>query len=213
MKKLTYLILALLLLSCSSKGGKEAEEDSVVVEKEVVRDVDTLGINSLVTVNFFHCVDSMQVVLSNPYSDTINLEDKFYICEKGSSRYKLKGKVPNVKINPNSNVSFRISLGLDSLSYTKRRIYNFVFSGKSKDKDIVYLDSTELGNRYKIKIWGKYQYYLEADSLVFGALMIVDSSLLEDKNVPEEETSTTDELEDATPETVIAQEIDSISEN
>ncbi len=35
MKKLTYLILALLLLSCSSKGGKEAEEDSVVVEVEV----------------------------------------------------------------------------------------------------------------------------------------------------------------------------------
>ncbi len=207
MKQLFFLLVGLIIISCSSKSGKEAEEDSVVVEVEEVRVIDTLGIESLATIDVFNFVDSLNVILFNPYSDTIVLDNRYEILEKESGKFILNGKIFDEKIDPQSNITFRVSLGLDSVEYSKRKNYEFKFFGKSKYKDILYLDSTKLGNRYRYKRYGKYIYYLEPDTIIFPEWMLP----VKDKTVPEVEVSTLDELEEASPKAEIIEENDSIA--
>ena len=82
--------------------------------------------------------NSFIVELSNPYSDTIVLDDEYYIFEIDSDTLLLKESHPKIIIEPNSSYSFDGSFGMDSIWYNKTTTYLFAFPGKNKERDVIF---------------------------------------------------------------------------
>lgn len=172
--KLMYIIVIYVgFAACSSTSNKITEEDSTKesVNNEIV--TDTIRISSLQTVDIFDCVDSIDVVLYNSYQDTIELQKTYCIYQEDTNELLMKGSHPAIKINPKSSCAFRISVGLDSIKYKKRKYYRFTFIGHSSEVDVVYSDIIMMGNRYKMKGVG----ILEPDTIYLPLSKIPDDEL------------------------------------
>lgn len=159
--------------ACSSTSNKITEEDSTKesVNNEIV--TDTIRISSLQTVDIFDCVDSIDVRLFNPYKEPLSLDKTYCIYQTDSNRLLLKGSLPSIIIEPESPCSFRISVGLDSIKYRKRKYYKFTFKAHSSNLEVIYYDTIMMGNRYKMHGKG----ILEPDSIYLPLLKISDEEM------------------------------------
>lgn len=167
------IIIAFSCSACSRASNKQAEVESSKGNVSSERIVDTLKISSLRTVDIFDCVDSIDVVLYNSYQDTIELQKTYCIYQEDTNELLMKGSHPAIKINPKSSCAFRISVGLDSIKYKKRKYYRFTFIGHSSEVDVVYSDIIMMGNRYKMKGVG----ILEPDTIYLPLSKIPDDEL------------------------------------
>lgn len=136
----------LILIGCSSMSGTKEGSDSVVHPERVV---DSIRIVNIQTIDVFDCVDSMWVVVNNPYSDTLFMDNRFQIHQSDSNIVIKTGFIPNIQVPPKSVATFNISLGLDSVVYRATNSYAFTFQASGKNVDVVYFDTINLGNRYK----------------------------------------------------------------
>lgn len=137
----THLIIFLLLsCACSSKSRVTDQVENDSIEEEIVRPVDSIAVNSLQIIDKWYNNDSVTVKLSNPYNDTLTLDDEYFIYEEDSDSLLLRGKHPKVVMVPDSSASFNVGIGLDSIWYWKFKTYLFVFPGRTKDRDVIYYD-------------------------------------------------------------------------
>lgn len=147
MKLLFFISLTILslLYSCNSKSDNgtiyiaennraDTEIDSIII-KSLLPDIDD---------------DSLIIELTNPYSDTITLDSEYKIISSNNDSVLLHGYMPSNIVIPDSSYTFKVSLGLDSIEYSKSQVYKFIFKGNCNGTNIIYHNTVPLGNRYKL---------------------------------------------------------------
>ena len=130
----------MLSCACSSKSRVTDQVENDSIEEEVVRPVDSIAVNSLQLIDEWYNNDSVTVNISNPYNDTVVLDDEYFIYEEDSDSLLLRGVHPKVVVAPDSTASFNVGIGLDSIWYWKFKTYLFTFPGRTKDRDVIYYD-------------------------------------------------------------------------
>lgn len=161
-----YLLLSVMLVVCSCEVNTSDDKTCKVNEndKEVIHNpqvCDSIIIKRIMPLDFMDNADSIVVELANPYNDNVVIENSYSIRMPNDSILHT-GKIPQTIITPNSSCKITISLGLDSIKYSKNKNYKFIFIGKHNETKLIYYNLLRIGTRYK----KGNKYIWEPDSLV-----------------------------------------------
>lgn len=159
-------MLSLLLIACcctsknsDNKSSEKDGKDKVVFS--VPRVCDSIKIKRIMPLGCMDNADTLVVELRNPYNDNVVIESNYSI-RKPNDSILYTGKMPQTIIPPNSSREIAISIGLDSIKFSKNKIYKFIFIGKHNGTCLIFYDILRIGTRYK----KENKYIWEPDTIV-----------------------------------------------
>ena len=141
------MFLILFCFSCSSIGRTRDNDDAYDslresnINQDVKIGVDSIEITSYRIYELGQDPNSIIVELSNPYADTITLDNYYNIHDMNSDSIVLRGSNCNAVMDPKSSMKLKLSLGLDSIWYDKDKMYMLTLSGVRNDQEIIFYSS------------------------------------------------------------------------
>lgn len=144
------ICMALFLLQSCVKGTGNCNNAGNTRKSDIKEcQVDSINISISEEKDLNH----LTLSIHNPTSDTINISPIYRICKQQEvDSCMLIGDIAYMPpvLNPDARMVFRISLGLDSIEYSKKSIYIISIRGQSGEKEFVFYTKCHLGNRYQL---------------------------------------------------------------
>lgn len=164
MLRICCILLLFCCVCCSGQVGEQVGSDSVDVHETTEKSTDSIEVSSFRTFEIDQNDEYAKVEFFNSYSDSIKMDDEYFIYEMDSDSLLMRGTHQKIELGPRSGRTVEISLLLDSIRYKKGKTYLFIFPAQINDREIIYFHK-DRGLGYFNKENGNM--VIEPDTVVF----------------------------------------------